>query len=178
MSIMMIYIALFLLTSPNYMMIFDFEPGVDLKNWSVVDDVVMGGRSNGSFNLSEKGHGLFSGLVSLENNGGFSSVRYRFDQKDVSPYTNVVLRLKGDGKRFQFRVKSDQSERHSYIKYFETSGEWQTIEIPLTELYPTFRGMTLRIPNFPGLVMEEIAFLIANNEAESFRLEIDWISLN
>ena len=63
------------------MILFDFNIKSDISNWKVVDDVVMGGRSNGNFELNKNGYGVFSGNVSLENNGGFSSLRYRFDKK-------------------------------------------------------------------------------------------------
>ena len=158
-------------------MVFDFNKNSSLSNWSIVDDVVMGGRSAGNFELNDSGHGEFFGKVSLENNGGFSSVRYRFETMNVSDYSKIMLRLKGDGKRYQFRVKSNQNERQSYITYFETSGDWQTIEITLGDMYPSWRGMTLDMPNFPGNTMEELAYLVSNNKAENFKLEIDRISL-
>ena len=157
------------------MVLFDFNKESDLSNWMVVDDVVMGGRSNGDFNINEAGHGVFQGKVSLENNGGFSSVRYNFNQKNVEGLSKMVIRLKGDGKAYQFRVKSSRYDRHSYIYTFQTTGEWEEIEVPLSEMKPGFRGMQLSIPNFPGKVMEEIAFLISNKKAETFILEIDKI---
>lgn len=159
------------------MTIFNFDRESDLQDWLVVDDVVMGGRSDGRFYLSEEGHGVFTGEVSLENNGGFSSVRYRFQPKEVTGFSKAVIRLRGDSKRYQFRVKSDGYDRHSYVSYFQTTGEWQTVEIPLAEMYPTFRGRTLRMPNYPAERLSEVAFLIANKRAEPFRLEIDSIIL-
>ncbi|MFQ3182569.1 MAG: NADH dehydrogenase [ubiquinone] 1 alpha subcomplex assembly factor 1, partial [Polaribacter sp.] len=54
--------------------IFDFNKSSNIKNWIVIDDVVMGGKSSGSFKLSSDGYGIFMGDISLENNGGFSSV--------------------------------------------------------------------------------------------------------
>mgnify|MGYP001794145454 CR=1 FL=1 len=59
--------------------LFDFKKDSSLAGWSIVDDVVMGGRSAGHFKINREGHGEFYGTVSLENNGGFSSVRYAFD---------------------------------------------------------------------------------------------------
>ena len=159
------------------MLLFDFTPDSDLSSWYVVDDVVMGGRSAGDFRLNEEGHAVFSGEVSLENNGGFSSVRYGLNPIDVSSFQKAVLRVKGDGNPYQFRVKSDRNEPHSYITYFETNGEWQTIEIPLAELYPSFRGRPLRRPNYPGQQLAEMAFLIANKKPQTFELQIDWIGL-
>jgi hypothetical protein len=157
--------------------IYDFQKDASTTNWRVVDDGVMGGLSQGKLQVDDDGHGVYSGTVSTENNGGFSSLRYRFSTMEVSENHSVVLRIKGDGKIYQFRVKDKVNQDHSYIYNFQTSGEWQTIEIPLEEMYPTYRGRKLNIPNFKHSQIEEIAFLIGNKKAESFELLIDKIEL-
>ncbi|QCX02321.1 CIA30 family protein [Aggregatimonas sangjinii] len=159
------------------LIICDFSNDEVVKNWYVVDDGVMGGLSEGSFNSTSAGNALYSGTVRTENNGGFSSVRYGFKTKDVSNYKTVKLRLKGDGKSYQFRVKADRDTRYSYINSFETSGEWETISLSLASFYPSFRGNRLNKPNFGGDTMEEIAILIGNKTKESFSLEIEKVYL-
>jgi len=137
----------------------------------------MGGRSRGHFSLNEAGHAVFHGEVSLENNGGFSLVRYRFEPMGVADFQKFVIRLRGDGKRYQFRVKSNPDERHHYVHYFQTSGEWQEVQIPFQEMYPRFRGRNLDGPNYEGSQLSEVGFLIGNKRAESFRLEIDKVGV-
>lgn len=159
------------------MELFDFNKDCDLNNWYIMDDVVMGGRSEGNFSINKEGNGVFSGTVSLENNGGFSSLRYAFSAKDIQGQQYCKIRLKGAKKRYQFRVKSSSQDRHAYIHYFETSGDWETISIPLAEMYPSFRGRRLDMDNFPIEQLAEISFLVGNKKAESFELELDWIRL-
>ena len=159
------------------MSLFNFNNQSDISNWNIVDDVVMGGRSNGTFSLSNEGKGVFKGKVSLENNGGFSMVQYNFDTKKVIGTTKVCIRLKGDGKSYQFRIKTKNSDDHSYVAPFQTSGDWETIEIPFNGMYPAFRGRKLNAENYPGKQMEMMAFLIGNKKAESFQLEIESIEL-
>lgn len=159
------------------MVIFDFNKESDISNWEIVNDVVMGGQSSSNFFLNEEGHGVFKGLVSLENNGGFSSLRVRFKQKNIKGYEKVMIHLKGDGKRYQFRAKTNKDDQQAYIHYFETTGEWQIIEIMLTALEPTFRGRKLTMPNFPAEELEEVGFLIGNKVNEHFELVIDKIIL-
>ena len=158
-------------------LLFDFSKESRLSSWRIVDDVVMGGRSNGSFKINEAGNGLFYGNISLKNNGGFSSLRYSFDKLSISDFTKIVLRIKGDGKQYQFRIKDDNDNFYSYIKQFKTSGSWETIEISLNEMYPAFRGRKLDIQNFNSDTLAQIAFLIGNKKEESFQLEIDKIYL-
>lgn len=173
-----LWCIMFMLMPMQSKVIFDFNRDSDIGEWQVIDDVVMGGVSSGSFSLSPEGYGVFEGHVSLENNGGFSSVRYRFSPMEVGKDAHLVLILKGDGKRYQVRVRDDSGNYYSCIAYFKTTGEWQEIEVPLKEMYPSFRGRKLNFPNFSGGQIEEIAFLIGNKKEESFRLMIDEIKVS
>ncbi|WP_405266469.1 CIA30 family protein [Cellulophaga sp. Ld12] len=157
--------------------VYTFETNKITSQWSVIDDAVMGGKSSGSFFINENGKGVFEGNVSLENNGGFSSLRYQFATIETSSYTKLKIVLKGDGKRYKFRVKAKQTGKHSYTTYFNTSGVWETIEIALDKLTPAFRGTSLNLPNYDQQSIEELAFLIGNKKEEHFILEIDRIEL-
>ena len=138
----------------------------------------MGGLSQGKFLIDSDGNGVFQGTISLENNGGFSSVRYQFDKINTNKESKIVIHLKGDGKQYQFRIKDKYDSYYSYITTFDTSGEWETIEIKLADLYPSFRGQKLNLPNFQSDSLEEIVFLIGNKKNESFKLILDQIELN
>lgn len=157
--------------------LFNFDTQSNIRNWRIVDDVVMGGRSNGEFSVNKDGHGEFSGFVSLENNGGFSSVRYNFDTVDSSEFSSFQIRLKGDGNNYQFRVKDNYNQRYSFIYEFKTIGEWQIAEIPFNKMKPSFRGYELDLPNYSGEQMEQIAFLIGNKKEQKFKLLLDKITL-
>lgn len=162
----------------NAQTIFDFNLQATLSQWYVLDDGVMGGRSAGAMKINSQGHGVFSGTISLKNNGGFSSVRFVPKPIAIGDATKVKIRLKGDGKDYQFRITDDRGQYFSYIYSFDTSGEWQTIEIPLKDMYPSFRGRRLNQPNFSGDQIEEVTFLIGNKKEEDFELLIDTIELN
>ena len=166
-----------LFTSMQAQVIFDFNKKSDLQDWIIVNDVVMGGRSSSTFKLDEDGLGVFEGNISLENNGGFSSLRYRFLKRTIKGATQVKITLRGDGKKYQFRVKSNAGDYYSYIVPFLTSGEWQEIVIPLGDMYPSFRGRRLNQPNFSNDSIEELTFLIGNKKSERFKLLIDKIVL-
>jgi hypothetical protein len=161
----------------NATIIYDFDKNSASKDWRIIDDVVMGGQSNGRFSIDSDGNGVFEGTVSLENNGGFSYVRYQFNKAATTKNSKVLIRLKGDGKEYQFRIKDKYNNYFSYITTFKTSGEWQTIEIKLADLYPSFRGRKLNFPNYEAPSFEEIVFLIGNGKNESFKLMLDKIEL-
>jgi hypothetical protein len=156
---------------------FDFNHNTNISDWKIIDDVVMGGKSNGKFNIDSDGNGVFSGDVSLENNGGFSSVRYQFEKINTTKDSKVIIRLKGDGKEYQFRIKNNRNTYYSFITNFKTTGDWENIIINLKDLYPSFRGQTMNSPNFTGDSFEEIVFLIGNKKNESFALFLDRIDI-
>ena len=157
--------------------IFKFELGSSTNGWQIVDDRVMGGRSQGNFSVNAEGFGVFEGYVTTENNGGFSSLRYNFDGIKTSGFEFIVLKLIGDGKPYQFRLKASEYQRHSYIYTFSTTGLEQEIIIPLKDFYPSFRGRVLDMPNFDADQIEQVAFLIGNKTKELFSLKIKSISL-
>lgn len=157
--------------------IYDFNKDSSRSDWRIIDDGVMGGVSQGKFSIDADGNGIFSGTVSLENNGGFSSVRHQFDIVNCTNDSKVLIRLKGDGKEYQFRIKDKSNSYYSYITTFKTSGNWETLEIKLSDLYPSFRGRKLNLPNFNSNSFEEIVFLIANKKNETFKLTLDKIEL-
>ena len=177
MKVVVLLLFIFIMDQDNTLLIADFKNKGDISEWYVVDDGVMGGLSQGTFTSTDLGNALYTGIVRTENNGGFSSVRYGFSTKGVSKYEFVTLRIKGDGKSYQFRIKEDRSQRYSYITTFKTSGGWETIKLPLATFYPSFRGYSLNKPNFYSDKIEEIAILIGNKTKESFSLEIESIYL-
>lgn len=155
----------------------DFSKSTDFKSWTIVNDGVMGGKSVSEFSQTKDGTALFKGEVSIENNGGFTSIRQSFKRKDITGASKVMIQLKGDQKNYQFRVKNEQSDRHVYKYEFETSGEWETIEVPLNEMAPSFRGMRPNLPNYTAENLSQIGFLISNKKNEAFELLIEKIWL-
>lgn len=135
--------------SADEKLIFDFtHPSSDLKNiWGAVDDVVMGGVSESDIRLVD-GTALFTGNVSTANSGGFVSVRTRnFDPPfNLSGYEGIELRLRGDGKRYKFFIRTESRwDGIAYSYSFDTvANEWITVRVPFTELVPVFRAKTAK----------------------------------
>lgn len=158
--------------------IYDFEHNDNITDWQIVNDGVMGGLSQSSIRISDAGNAVFSGHVSLENNGGFASVRHETQVKNVQEYTYVNLRVKGKASSYQFRLKKNLGEAHSYVHDFEVTSEWKTVQLKLSSFYPRYRGRNLNLPNFNADVIQEVAILIGNKKKEEFHLDIDKIYLS
>jgi NADH dehydrogenase [ubiquinone] 1 alpha subcomplex assembly factor 1 len=157
-------------------MIIVFQPGTE--PWRNIDDVVMGGLSSSEM-VIEDGVAVFRGDVSLDNYGGFASVRSEPADHDLSAFDGLVLRVRGDGKRYKVRLRTTGAfDGPSYQATIEPApGEWQEIMIPFREFEPVFRGR--RLPDHPPLdpgEVKTIGLLIADKQAGAFRLELEWIA--
>ncbi len=148
---------------------------VDSKTqWRTIDDVVMGGVSNSTIEIAD-GVATFSGVVSLENNGGFASVRTLPADHDLASFDGLMLRLRGDGKRYAFRLRTtDEFDGVSYqIMIQPPAGEWTDIVVRFSDFEPVFRGR--RVAGHPPLDpsrVKTLGFLISGGQAGNFRLDI------
>jgi hypothetical protein len=155
----------------------DFTTATNLATWQVVNDDVMGGRSSSHFQLTN-GVAVFRGEVSLENNGGFASVRSLPARHDLAGADAFLIRVRGDGRRYKFTVRTDLSlDRAIYQAAFTTRpGEWEEHRLPLKDFVPTFRGRVLTAePPLDPAKVSSVGFLISDKQAGPFRLEIAWI---
>ncbi len=156
--------------------IFDFIDKSEVDIWKAVNDGVMGGLSDGSASYSDQGFLVFSGTISLENNGGFSSIRTLPDVYDLSKYNRIVIRVLGDGRTYQFRLRIDRAfEGLAYKHDFNTiSGEWTEIELPFDSFVPTIRGRIIEDADSlnPGEI-KQLGFLISDKKAGPFKLIVD-----
>ena len=177
MKYLLILFTLSLSNESNKKEIYAFTAQSKVNEWRIVNDDVMGGISESSIACTAAGHGLFSGHVSMENNGGFASIQLNTRIQLAKERKYIVLRIKGDGKAYEFRMKSEISQYESYVHSFATSGEWQTIKLPISEFYPQFRGRRLNSPNFNFITIQQVSFLIANKQEEDFKLWIDRIDI-
>lgn len=167
----------YLIGLPFFMINFSADSSLD--NWFIVNDGVMGGLSKSQMQISDEGHAHFTGTVSLENNGGFASVRGLLAEAPEAGKQKVRLRVRGDGRTFQFRIRTDKGfDGMSYKIDFPTTGEWQEIELDLTDFQASFRGRILsNQPKLRSEDMQQIGFLIADKQAGAFSLEVDWVGL-
>lgn len=153
----------------------DFTTGAE--PWPSIDDVVMGGVS-GSEMVIEDGIAVFRGELSLDRGGGFCSVRSRPGIHDLTEYSALVIRVRGDGNRYRLRLRTTAAfDGVSYESAFTTrAGTWEEIELPLAGFRPVFRGR--EVPGAPRLdpgAVATIGLLISDRQAGPFRLEMAWI---
>ncbi len=160
----------------------EFDPKeVKSMGWQVVDDGVMGGLSKGRLKVSEEGILNFSGKLSLENNGGFSSLRTKDVKLDLSAAKGLALRVKGDGRTYQVRLGSDARFRGmevSFMAEFTTEkGKWIGVQLPFKKFEGSFRGMKLKKEVLNSADIRRVGLLLGDKKQGDFELEVDWIRI-
>jgi len=158
--------------------LFDFDTKGDAQKWDSVNDNVMGGRSEGAFRVTPKGILEFSGNLSLENRGGFASVRTKPDKLDLSKTDALVIRVRGDGRSYYFNLYVPTNLiAFSYRAKFDTEAErWQEIRLPLKAFEATWFGRTMsQAQPIDAENIRALGFMISDKKAGPFKLEVDWI---
>ena len=182
-AINLIVTALILLTpnialseSPENVKI-DFGSPKEANNWVIVNDTVMGGRSAAQIAVTDDKL-FFFGLLSLENNGGFASVRRVGDPKNWQSEHPLMVTLKGDGRAYQFRVRTSNGFNSvAYVANFKTSDKEQTLRFETSDFIPQWRGR--RITNAPRLDfadIRQIGVMLADKTPGTFTLALTTIS--
>ena len=157
--------------------LFDFQSAANTAAWQVVNDDVMGGVSTSRFELTN-GVAVFRGEVSLENNGGFASVRSLPARHDLAGCDSFVFCVRGDGHRYKFAVRTDQSFDSAIHQcaFTTTKGVWEERRRPFKQFVPTFRGRVLSgEPPLDPTKVASVGFLISDKQGGRFQLEVAWI---
>lgn len=141
----------------------------------------MGGLSQGGFQINDAGNAVFIGRVSLENNGGFTSVKNQIPL-NLTGNRAFLLNIAGDGNRYSFRFKCGQnrdSNNQIYECRFQSSANiWTEITLPFDDFKAVYKGQD--VPGAPPpdfSAIREYGFLISDRQEGEFRLEIDWIKV-
>lgn len=143
--------------------------------WIPIDDVVMGGVSASRAAITDEGTLVFSGNVSLDQGGGFASIRSAPGHHDLGGCSGIVVRVRGDGKTYKLNLKTDAA--FDGVQYQATftpdAGSWQDVRLPWMAFAPRFRGRPRpdASPLDPARIVT-FGFLIADRQAGPFRLEV------
>ncbi|MCX6880286.1 MAG: CIA30 family protein [Verrucomicrobia bacterium] len=152
-----------------------FETADSLKPWTSVNDGVMGGVSKGGFKRTEQGTLIFSGELSLANNGGFASIRTEERKLDLSGMSAIVVKARGDGRTYWVDLRvADQMGASSYRAFLPTTaGAWQETRIPLADFKLQAFGRALPFKAINPAAVSSVGFTLADKKAGSFSLEIE-----
>lgn len=158
----------------------DFAGPEAAQQWQAVNDGVMGGVSDGRFKITDDGTMKFFGTLSLENNGGFASVRTKPTELDIKTGDTLVVRVKGDGREYVLNIytKSRQMAFSYRAPLPTTKGEWRDVSIPLADLIPTSFGR--RVQGMGPVEPRQInglGLMLSDKQAGPFVMEVEWVKI-
>ena len=143
------------------------------QRWYVVNDSVMGGVSNSQVTQTQESL-LFTGNVSLDNNGGFASIRTELNTQSQNTKA-IALRVKGDGQTYQLRLRTtNYLDGAAYTHSFKTvKNEWVDINFAPSDFILTYRGRVLEQQVIIDLDdIKQLGFMIAGKQEGKFKLEV------
>ncbi|MCG8598687.1 MAG: CIA30 family protein [Verrucomicrobiales bacterium] len=157
----------------------EFDSQTADLDWRIVNDGVMGGLSKGNVEISDSGVMTFSGDLSLQNNGGFSLVRSRKVDLNLSNDLGMLLKVKGDGRTYELRLESDARHRGRVVsfsgKFATKAGQWMQVKVPFSEFRGGWRGMDLPDAVLNPAAIEQVGIILADKKEGPFELEVDYI---
>jgi NADH dehydrogenase [ubiquinone] 1 alpha subcomplex assembly factor 1 len=150
------------------------------QQWQAVNDGVMGGVSDGRFKITPDGRLEFFGMLSLENNGGFASVRTKPTDLDIKAGDTLVVRVKGDGREYVLNLYT-KSRRMAFsyrAALPTTKEEWTEVRVPLEDFIPTAFGRRVQGmgPVGPSQI-NGLGFMLADKKPGKFQLQVEWVKV-
>lgn len=159
-------------------LVFSSGWAMDVADWRVVNDTVMGGVSQSTVTQHKKQGVVFQGKLSLENNGGFTSARYQVANGDWRRYDALQLTINGDGRSYIATIRTTglQNRGLYYRQTFQTeAGREQTLTLDLADFAPYSYGR--QISGAPVLLsqssqVETFGVMLADKNPGPFKLQI------
>jgi monofunctional biosynthetic peptidoglycan transglycosylase len=158
----------------------DFAGPEAAQQWQAVNDGVMGGVSDGRFTITDDKTLEFSGTLSLENNGGFASVRTKPTDLDIEAGDTLVVRVKGDGREYVLNLYT-KSRRMAFsyrAPLPTTKDEWTEVRVPLEDFIPTAFGR--RVQGMGPVGPDQInglGFMLSDKKPGKFRMQVESVKV-
>ena len=178
-TLILVMLGSTLMAADEDRVLFDFSKPDAAKAWVNVNDGVMGGVSDGRFKITDDKTMEFFGALSLENNGGFASVRSRPMEVNLKSGDSVAARVRGDGREYRLNLYVPRgSGRYSFRQTFKTKkDEWIEVSLPVDKFFATFHGRAFPDQKLDPSRVNSVGFHLGDKKAGPFKLEVDWIKV-
>ena len=160
--------------------LFEFTGADAAKEWQTVNDGVMGGVSEGKFKITDAKTLEFFGNLSLENNGGFASVRTKAKKLGLEKGDTLVAKVRGDAREYSLNLYVNKPlVAFSYRATVATKkNEWIEIKVPLDRFEATSFGRpVLDAGPVNPTEVNALGFLLGDKKPGPFKLEVEWIKV-
>ena len=175
--------------APTTSVLFEFATPQSVNGWSSVDDSVMGGISASTTTWVEtNGSGalLFSGMMTTERNGGFTSTLGPADQSlgERAAGANALgITAVGDGRTYVMQLRAGKSGQDRWIARFTPTSTSEgsngtVVAITINSFAPVNRFLSPITPSsaLDPSTIEQIGIYLIDGQVGNFRLAIEQIS--
>jgi len=151
----------------------EFDDG----DWFIVNDGVMGGRSQAE-GAVEDGVLTWRGTI-VTAGGGFSSIRGPIDGM-FARATSLLLRIRTDGRAYELLANDALEGRGRvthYVSIDATGGAWEEVSVSLTNMEARVFGNPVAADPFVPELATQVGVILADGVDGDFTFEIDWIDV-
>ncbi len=152
----------------------------DTGAWFVVNDGVMGGRSDGGGFIDDSVL-RFEGSV-VTAGGGFTSARLRLEGDELVDTTRIEMRVRPDGRTYGLTLEDAAAFGGRLVSHRADldigpvdSDGWAIATVDYDQLVPSVFGRLVDAPPFDPATAREFGIIIADGIDGPFALDIDWI---
>ena len=152
----------------------------DTGQWFIVNDGVMGGRSDGGGFIADSLL-RFEGSV-VTAGGGFTSARLGLEGDELVDSTRIEMRVRPDGRTYGLTLEDAAEFRGRLVSHradFDigpVDGDgWAIASVEYDQLVPSVFGLLVDAPPFDPATAREFGIIIADGIDGDFVLDIDWI---
>ena len=177
--LLLFFVATTLFADTNREVLLEFDNPASIRNWRAVNDGVMGGRSVGRYRLTDKNMLEFFGYLSLENNGGFASIRLPSGDFKFKQGESVILRVKGGGRTYNMNLYAQRNlGGYSFRQSFKTTAnKLIEVKLPVDQFVATWRGRVFPKQELNPSQIAGLGILLGDKKQGKFSLQIESISI-
>jgi monofunctional biosynthetic peptidoglycan transglycosylase len=150
------------------------------QEWVLLSDNIMGGITKSKIEYTDNSV-LLSGNISLDNYGGFSSIKTKYKSFDLSMFTGIKIKFKSSKQRFVFTLEDDRNwTQPNYINEFSSKKDdtWEEVTIYFKDFKeivigePT--GNMMKTKSLNNIV--RLGIMTHEKKEGPFSLEVDYIA--
>jgi hypothetical protein len=149
------------------------------KDWILISDNIMGGVSKSKLEYLDNSF-LLTGTISLDNYGGFSSIKTKYENFDLTDYQGVKIRFKSSNQKFAFTLEESKNWTLPNFKGDFNSTKENTWEV-ITIYFKDFKeyqvgeptGNKLKTSNLKNVV--RLGIITTDKKEGSFSIEVDYV---
>lgn len=180
MKLIYLLLAITSLKSFGQSSIIDFGNSAEKnQEWVLLSDNIMGGLTKSKIEYTNNSV-LLSGNISLDNYGGFSSIKTKYESVDLSEYNGIKIKFKSTNQKFAFTLEDNQNwTQPNFKREFSPKKDdtWEELiiyfkdfqEIKIGEL----TGNMMKSKSLKNIV--RMGIMTYEKKEGPFSLEVDYI---